>query len=567
MTIIGIDLGTTNSLAAWFGPDGPQLIPNALGEYLTPSVVGLDADGSILVGEAARRRLVTHPDITAARFKRRMGTEHVFAIGRNKFRAEDLSALVLKSLKADAEAFLEREVTEAIISVPAYFNEIQRKATIHAGHMAGLKVERLVNEPTAAALAYGLHDKDGESTFLVFDLGGGTFDVSILEMFDGVMEVRASAGDAFLGGEDFTDRLAEHFAGQMDKSIKELSPKALADLREVADRAKIGLSEEHVINPNIALGDDVHDLTIDRQTFEEINAELLGRLRRPVERSLRDTDLSTDRLDRVVLVGGGTRMQVIRQLVTKMMNRFPEHQIDPDQVVALGTAVQAGLKERHAALEDVVMTDICPFTLGIESARYIATDRYSEGHFSPIIERNSTIPVSRVEEFYTISHMQDRIEVKIYQGEAPKAADNLMLGSLEAKVPKKPAGEEGIDVRFTYDVNGILEVDVVAKSTGKKQSLVIQENPGALSDAEVQDRLKKLAKLKIHPRETMENRTVLARLQQAYEMSLGEKRDMVSHLLARFETVLAGQNTRDIDEARSSVNEALDQLDDHDVFQ
>ena len=357
--IIGIDLGTTNSLVAVWEDGQPRLIPNSLGDYLTPSCVSLDEDGTILVGRAARERLQTHPDKTAAVFKRFMGSERTIRLGKREFRAEELSALVLRSLKEDVEAALGQPITEAIITVPAYFSDAQRKATRAAGVMAGLKVDRLLNEPTAAALAYGIHQLGAETRFLVFDLGGGTFDVSVLDMFEGVMEVRASAGDNFLGGEDFVACIIDRFFDQAKAPAKLKTDAAFMQrLTAQVEAAKRALSEQPAATIEVAHNSDTYTLELDEATFEQICAPLLQRLRAPVERALRDANLRGTDLDKIVLAGGATRMPVVRRMVARMFGRFPECEINPDEVVALGAAVQAGLKMKDAALDDVVMTDV-----------------------------------------------------------------------------------------------------------------------------------------------------------------------------------------------------------------
>src|ERR1700744_327254 len=347
--IVGIDLGTTNSLVSAWIDGAPRLIPNALGAMLTPSCVGIDQDGSVLVGEAARERLQTHPGTNASLFKRYMGSARTVRLGDRDYRAEELSALVLRSLKADAEAALGMPVTEAIITVPAYFSDAQRKATRIAGELAGLRVERLLNEPTAAALAYGLHDAQGETQFLVFDLGGGTFDVSILEMFDGVMEVRASAGDNMLGGEDFVTVVADlafqnGLPGAAAADAVFMQPRVAG-----AEKAKRELGPQSRAAFDISWGAGNARVELDPDTFEKLSQPLLTRLWRPIERALRDARIRAADLDNVVLAGGATRMRLIRSLGTRMFGRFPAMGQNPDEVVALGAAVQAGLKMKDKA--------------------------------------------------------------------------------------------------------------------------------------------------------------------------------------------------------------------------
>ena len=436
MALVGIDLGTTNSLISVFTDNGPELIQNSSGTFLTPSVVGVSDNGEILVGEAAKHRLITHPDKTIARFKRSMGTAKTHRLGKKHYKAEELSAIVLRALKADAEIHLGQPVNRAIISVPAYFNDVQRKATYAAGKMAGLKVERLINEPTAAALAYGLSTEEDENTFLVIDLGGGTFDVSILEIFDGVMEVRSSAGDAFLGGEDFTTALENHFFEQLETTREKMKPKDLGRLRELANKAKLTLTEKTDVKIKYIYGKSEKELSVTRAKFEELTQKLQSRMRMPLQRAIADAGLKSADIERIILVGGATRMPVIRAMVTKLLKKFPEHSLDPDEVIALGTGVQSGLLDRHEALEDIVMTDVCPFTLGTDIAKKVGVQQYQGGYFQPVIERNTVIPASRVRYYSTIHPGQTKVTVGIYQGESPRVEDNVPLGELVIDVPK-----------------------------------------------------------------------------------------------------------------------------------
>jgi len=566
MALIGIDLGTTNSLVSVFTDEGPTLIPNALGDVLTPSAVGLSAKGELIVGQAAKDRLVTHPKTTFARFKRYMGSNRDFKMGRKTYRSEELSAMVLRSLKADAENHLGVSIDRAIISVPAYFNDIQRKATYAAGKMAGLTVERLINEPTAAALAYGLNTKEEENTFLVVDLGGGTFDVSILEIFDGIMEVRSSAGDAFLGGEDFTDAIVGHLGSQLETGLDKLDDKKKGLLRDLADKAKLQLSTQHEASVKFSDGKDAQTLTITRTEFEETCQPLIKRMRQPISRAIMDAGLRAENIDRVVMVGGATRMPVIRAMVTRLLKLFPEHSLDPDHVVALGAAVQCGLVDRHEALEDIVMTDVCPFTLGTNVSVQVGPDMFEGGHFQPVIERNTVIPVSRVVRNSALSKGQKEINLSIYQGESPRVVDNVLLGTLNVSIPVNHKDQEEIDIRFTYDVSGVLEVLVTIISTQKSRKLIIEGNPGSLSTAEIEKRFKALENIKIHPRDIAENTALVARLERAYENQIGDIRQLVGRRLTEFQAVLDRQNDTDIDMAREQIGGWLEEIENMDVF-
>lgn len=561
--IVGIDLGTTNSAIAIWRDGQAELIPNALGDTLTPSAVSVADDGSVIVGMAARDRQSTHPADTATAFKRYMGTRQTVKLGATTFTAEDLSAVVLASLKVDAETFLGEPVTGAVITVPAYFNDRQRKATRRAGELAGLKVERLINEPTAAALAYGIQTREEKEPFLVFDLGGGTFDVSIVEMFDGVMEVRASAGDNRLGGEDFNETVIDLAKPRIDPedALAVVDPMLLRELlRAAAERCRRALTESDEAPFTVtALGRDF-STTITTSEFETQAAPLLARLREPVLRSLRDSDIRVDSLSEVILVGGSTRMPAVRRTITRMFGRFPSAAVHPDHAVALGAAVQAGLKARDAALDEIRMTDVCPYTLGINHSVADGRGGFRHGIFSPIIERNTPIPASRVGAYQTIADNQRHLEIQIYQGEAREVQGNVKLGTVRMPVPAGRAGEVGIEVRFSYDTSGLLEVDVSVPQAGTQRNLVIVDDEDAPDKAAIAARREILAALKRHPRDESHNRAVLARAARCYEGFIGDRRDLIGTWITQFEAALTTQDPRIIDPARAQFDAALNEL-------
>ncbi|WP_339938061.1 Hsp70 family protein, partial [Undibacterium luofuense] len=507
-------------------------------------------------------RLQTHPERTAAVFKRYMGSDKKIRLGDKEFRAEELSSFVLKSLKQDAEAFLGEPVTEAVITVPAYFSDAQRKATKVAGQLANLKVDRLVNEPTAAALAYGMHQFKDECKFLVFDLGGGTFDVSILEMFDGVMEVRASAGDNFLGGEDITKVMVDAFIEKHEFPAKVRNDaRFMQQLFAAAEKAKRELSSGEKALMEVQTTESTLQLEFNEELFTKITTPLVKRLREPVERALRDTNLRSNQLDSIVLAGGATRMPIIKRLVTLMFGRFPLSDINPDEVVAMGAAVQAGLKMKDSALNEVVMTDVAPYSLGIDVAVRVSQNQSSSGHFSPIIERNCTVPVSRVKRYFPETDNQAFIQLEIYQGESRMVKDNIRLGELKISLPpNKSVDENAIDVRFTYDVNGLLEVLVKHVETGKTDTLVIQGNGGMMSPEQIQARFKELEKIKLHPRDTLEIRTMLARADRIYQQLRGDIRQWLGQQTTSFESVLETQDARQIAQAKRRFQEILDSI-------
>ncbi|MFN3558103.1 MAG: Hsp70 family protein [Brevundimonas sp.] len=561
--IIGIDLGTTNSAVGVFRDGKAELIPNSLGHVLTPSAVSLDeTTGDVLVGLAARERQSTHPDLTATAFKRYMGANRNTRLGKKDFSAEELSALVLARLKSDAEVYLGEPVTEAVITVPAYFNDKQRKATRRAGELAGLKVERLLNEPTAAALAYGIHELGNESRFLVFDLGGGTFDVSVLEIFEGIIEVRASTGDNRLGGEDFNDVLIEEFRRTAGKDIseKDRSDTTLRErVRVAAERARRALTENPSATMSIVWKEKAIERQITADDFETLCTGLLNRLRDPVLRSLRDAGLRSEDLSEIILVGGSTRMPVVRKAITRMFGRFPANAVNPDEAVAIGAAVQAGLKSRDVALKEVVMTDVCPYSLGVEVAERGPGNRVIDGIFSPIIERNTVIPASRVNDYVPMQDNQRELVLRIYQGESRHVIDNVRLGEVRIPLAGGRAEDGATDVRFTYDINGLLEVDVTVRKTGETRQLTIVDDDVAAAP-DFEKRRAALAALKQHPRDSDAVKTTLARAARCYEDALGDVRQMLGDQITRFQMIVEAQDPREIQAGITQITEVLDRF-------
>lgn len=560
--IIGIDLGTTHSLAGVMTDQGPRLVRNALGDVLTPSVVGLGDDGAVLVGAAARERLHTHPRLTTQLFKRHMGSDRETTLGDRRFRPEELSALVLKALVHDVEAFTGETVAEAIISVPAYFSDAQRKATRNAANLGGIRVERLINEPTAAALAYGLEQKDAESRFLVVDLGGGTFDVSILELFDGVMEVHATAGDNFLGGEDFVDLLAGLALGDLGLSADALSPTETAALRARLERLKKQLSRDAEAQMEILAGGKAHGWRVSQERFEAEARPLVDRMRAPIERAMRDAKLAPRDIDEIVVVGGASRMPMVVRMITTLFGRLPLRHLNPDEAIALGTTIMAGLKSRHVTLEETVVTDVCPYTLGVETAMEGGDGALIYGNFQPMIERNTIIPASREHHFVPVRANQRELELRVFQGESPRVANNIPLGSLRLDLPPfDQPSRMPVVVRFTYDVNGLLEVEATLPNVGQTKRLVIEQNPGMLSPAEIEARLKALAALKLHPREQQANLALIARAERLYEELLGEHRQIVMANLLVFRAELESQDEERIRHARHKFALWLGEID------
>ena len=559
--IIGIDLGTTNSLVAYFTEEGPKIIPNRLGKNLTPSVVSIDEEEQVYVGELAVERMLLYPDSAASVFKRDMGSKKQFKLLNKTFLAEELSSLVLRALKEDAESYLGEEVTEAVISVPAYFDDARRRATKRAGELAGLKVERIISEPTAAAIAYGLYQSQEQARFLVFDLGGGTFDVSILELYDTILEVRAVAGDNFLGGEDFTAVLENMFFDKHHELNRlSLDEKTLRHIHKQADMCKLGFSDKRVSKMSCKVGDQIYDLEVDLSDYEDECLELLDRIRRPVKRSLADAHIRLSDIDKVVLVGGATKSPVIRRFVSKLFKMIPDTNINPDEAVALGAAIQGAMKERKDSIKEVILTDVCPFTLGTEVVREWENHQYENGVFCPIIDRNTVIPASRTERLYTVRDNQDKIRINVLQGESRFAANNLSLGEFLIDIPPAKAGEESVDVTYTYDINSILEVEVKVTSTEQVMKKVFLGRDVDMTPEEIEERLKTLSYLKIHPRDREENKYLLLRGERVYEESLGDDRLFVERAIRKFEKALDTYDQGLIEEAKDEFKRFLEMM-------
>ncbi|GFR37383.1 chaperone protein DnaK [Insulibacter thermoxylanivorax] len=485
--VIGIDLGTTNSCVAVMEGGEAVVIPNAEGNRTTPSVVGFKKDGERLIGETAKRQAITNPNRTIMSIKRHMGTDYKVEIDGTNYTPQQISAMILQKLKADAEAYLGQEVKQAVITVPAYFNDSQRQATKDAGKIAGLEVLRIVNEPTAAALAYGL-DKDDDQTILVFDLGGGTFDVSILELGDGIFEVKATSGDNNLGGDDFDQKIIDYLVDEFKKEHGvDLSKDnaALQRLKDAAEKAKKELSSvltTTISLPFITVVDGVPqhlEVNLTRAKFEELTADLVERTMGPTRQALSDAGLSPSDIDKVVLVGGSTRIPAVQEAVKRLTGKEPHKGVNPDEVVALGAAIQAGVLTGD--VQDVVLLDVTPLSLGIETAG---------GVFTKMIERNTTIPTSKSQIFTTYADNQTSVEIHVLQGERAMAADNKTLGRFVlSDIPPAPRGIPQIEVTFDIDANGIVNVSAVDKGTGKSQKITITASSG-LSDEEIERMMK-----------------------------------------------------------------------------
>ncbi|MBE6129729.1 MAG: molecular chaperone HscC [Erysipelotrichaceae bacterium] len=557
--LIGIDLGTTNSLAACFQNGKVEIIPNRLGGSLTPSVVSVDENGQILVGETAREFGYLHPDRMARLFKRTMGTDKKYTLGEMTFSSEELSAFVLRSLKEDAETYLKEEVSEAIISVPAYFNDRQRRATKQAGELAGLNVSRIINEPTASAIAYGIGESGTSECCMVLDLGGGTFDVTVLEYYRNIMEVYAVAGDNVLGGEDFTMVLTEMFLNRIAADQKIMDLRTLSNIYKAAESCKREFSRKPVSLMSASVNGIIYEEEFSLSEYETACLGLLEKLRKPVEKALRDARITLNDLDRIILVGGATRLPLVRSYIQRMTGIYPEYSVDPDTAVAEGAALSCAMKERQEEIQEVILTDVCPFTLGTEvisgSGAFM-----EEGRYLPIIERNTVIPVSRSQTVYTAYDDQEWVRVKVLQGESRIAANNLKIGELSVEVPKGPRGQEAIEITYTYDINSLLEVEVRVVSTGLEKKIIIQDEENRISDQEAEERLQRLQYLKQNPREDEENVYALLKTERIYEEASGKDRTVIEEAAASFEETMRSGTRLDVAKKRQELLELLDSL-------
>lgn len=557
MAVIGIDLGTTNSLAAYWKDGQVHFIPDSSGSYLMPSAVGCMRSGDgwkLLAGREAKTMCSFGEGSLVLSFKRFMGTPKKYILGETAYTAMELSAVMLKKIKEYAEAFLGEPVEEAIITVPAYFNDKQRSDTKKAAQIAGLKADRLINEPSAAALAYRMEQNTEDRCLLVFDFGGGTLDLSYVECFDNVIEIIAVAGDNALGGDDIDRLMAEYFCRSNGLDWEKLGSKLQALLLAQAEQAKRELENRPKTTASLTMEERLYTAEFDEDLLFELCMPLFSKIKALFLHILEDAGSSVSALDDLIMVGGSSRLSVVKRFLTELLGKEPVVLKDTDFVVAMGAGVYTGIRSRKEEIRDVLLTDVCPFTLGVESFRRQGD---KQGYLLPMIERNSTLPAFRCERLVTLYDYQSKVTVKIYQGEEYFAKDNIYLGEVSINVEPKKAGLEWIDVYFSYDINGILHVEVVNAKQERSQILLANQQ---LSLAEVEQYKKNLEALMVPPLEQERNKELLEKAREYYEQSIGEKRAWIGMLIDQFTAEISSNRRYKMKKAVEEMEKQLEQL-------
>jgi len=558
MSIIGIDLGTTNSLGCVYHEGKVKLIPNSEGSYLTPSAVTVLEDGSVLVGAKAKERRITHPKETALSFKKLMGSTEKIHLGKKSFLPEELSAFIIRSIVEDAQKFLGEEITEAVISVPAYFHDKQRAATKRAGALAGIKVERILNEPSAAALSSYVNDNT-EKHFLIFDFGGGTLDVSLVDCVDKIVEITAVAGNNHLGGDNFDELMAREFLREHSLNREALTDQEYATLVKKAQKCKEELSNELFeaveARIQIVIRDQVYESVYTQKRLIKESKSIINEIRRVIQRVLKDGNVHPSRIGEIVMVGGSSKMPIIQSYMRHLFHKQPAIRTDCDEAIALGLGAFCGIKEKNPDMNGYYLTDVCPFSLGTD---VLNNNDAKKNYMSTIIPRNSVLPCSKMHVFCNASDYQKKINFSILQGEEMYAKDNILLGSLDVEITPKPRNMEKIMARFTYDINGILIVDITVPSTGEKYTKVLSEN---LTDGEMKARMEELNRMRVDPLELPEYTELIEKLEQLHAEVSPQQKDVVITMIDRLTEALASGSPVRIAREKRIIEENLPKLD------
>ena len=563
MAVIGIDLGTTNSLASVYTESGVKVIPNSLGNKLTPSVVGLDDEGKVIVGEVAKERLITHPERTAAEFKRTMGTDKTYKLGEESFSSQQLSSILLRKIVADAKAhslhwicLIQRGIIHLLAIFHSLFDDKMRTATKQAAEMAGIKCERLINEPSAAALAYLYKHGWKDGTYMVVDFGGGTLDVSIIDSFDSVMEIIAVAGNNHLGGKDINEAIYNHFCLVNNLLDSNLTPEERAIIYRMSETTKIALSTNPLAVMSVCLNDQEYSLILDNNSLIKIAHESFEKLFEPIKKALKDSRLKPNELEAIVLVGGSCKMPTVAAFIEEVTGVKPSTDIDPDTAIAVGAGIFTGIKAKNQDLKDIVMTDICPFSLGVG-----ATDNNKEITMSFIIERNSMLPSSASRDYYAVKDRQTEVNFKIYQGESIIPENNIFLGAMKISCPPTQENEYVATVRMTYDINGILIVDLTNREK-KTVSKVILDQHVHLSEKEIEQIKGRLDKLRFNEGKDEEEQLLISKAERIIEETMGFDRERVIEALERFKFIMKNGNTIEKRKAKDFITKLLESYED-----